>query len=145
MSVVTNHRAQVRVAIRGWNSPDRARLLRFGTVGVATSGSYLALAALFGLAGVPQQIASIVAFVLAVAAQFFLHKHFTFKNNSGYVRDAWRFIVVVGIGAAFSIFVVNIGERAAWPTIVPNILVVIVTPIVNWLGFSLWVFVRKTL
>lgn len=127
--------------------PDKEqlrRLLRFCCVGVLTAGIYLVCASLLVARGIDLQVASATAFVFAVIIQFVLHRSFTFGSTNAVWHDAPRFFAVVTIGCLSSAAIVSLGQQFGAPQIFSMLAIVFVTPVINWVGFSLWVFVRRT-
>ncbi len=95
--------------------PARAathRLIRYGLVGMANNGiDYASFALLYGLAGLPVQIAHIPGYVAGTALSFFLNKSWTFGQRIGdgqARRQALIFVVVNAIGLPVSIAILSL-------------------------------------
>jgi putative flippase GtrA len=119
---------------------DFGRLLRFGAVGIATAVLYLIFSMSIGLLTESLPFASAIAFTLAVTAQFHMHKHFTFSSAGARRGELGKFVLTILVGCILSWLIVWTGERLELPDIVSLLAVIVVTPIVNWFSFNLWVF-----
>ena len=120
---------------------DRFRLLRFGLVGGAVAvlyvGSFSALVAL----EIKEFLANIIAVVIAVMFQYFAQTTYTFRSRLLIRGQAKRFLITIGIGLAISTPITTfIGPALEWQEFVSAGVVVVVSSLINYVLFTLWVY-----
>ncbi|SLN72510.1 GtrA-like protein [Roseivivax jejudonensis] len=121
--------------------PRTARLLRFGIVGAGVAALYVLLYVAFLRAGIPQGVANVAAFLIAVAVQYAGQGAFTFGRPLADPAQALRFAVMIGLGLLTSAVVTGaIGPAAGLPDWASAALVAVVLPLQNFVLMSLWVF-----
>ncbi len=119
------------------------QLVRFGLVGAVGFAVNLAVYALFvHPIGVDYHLAAVVAWLVAVANNFVLNRHWTFDAREGVARfQAVRFLIV-SLGA----LVVNLllltlfVEAAGIPKVAAQALAVAGSMPFNFVGNKLWTF-----
>ena len=119
----------------------------FGLVGGLGFIVNLAVYTLFvhGL-GVDYRIASIAAWIVAVANNFVWNRHWTFDARDGLVRfQAMRFLAVSLVAFGFSLLLLTLFvEAAGLPKVAAQALAVAASTPLNFLGNKLWSFRSQT-
>jgi putative flippase GtrA len=119
------------------------QLVRFGLVGGVGFIVNLAVYTLFvHSVGVDYRVASVVAWLVAVANNFVLNRHWTFDAGDGRVRfQAMRFLVVSLVAEAFSLLLLTLFvEGAGMAKVAAQALAVAGSMPLNFLGNKLWSF-----
>jgi putative flippase GtrA len=133
--------------IRLWHGMRRPanwlQLVRFGIVGGVGFAVNIAVYALFvhGV-GVDYRVAAVAAWVVAVANNFVLNRHWTFDARDGRAHfQAMRFVCVSLVAFGFSLLLLTALVEGASVSKVPAqaIAVIGATPL-NFLGNKLWSF-----
>lgn len=125
-------------------TPQRLKLLRFAVVGATVAGVYIALYVAFLAVGLPQMAANGIAFLLAVAAQYFGQAWFTFRAPLADPVQVLRFGIMIGAGLATSALVTGgVGPALGLPHWGAAALVTVILPVQNYLIISRWVFARR--
>ena len=125
---------------------DVRQLVRFAIVGSLTAGLYVALLWLMitpvGLATLP---ASVIAFVLAIAFNYALHKVWTFGNTEAHGRTGPRYGAMVLGGLVINSAVLHVGTDTLglglWG---PQVVSIAAMAAYNYVILSLLVFGRKS-
>jgi putative flippase GtrA len=138
---------ELRPHIRLWHGMRRPanwlQLVRFGFVGAIGFIVNLAVYTLFvhGV-GVEYRVASIVAWLVAVANNFVLNRHWTFDARDGAARfQAIRFLLVSLVAEIISLLLLTaLVEGAGLPKIPAQALAVAASTPLNFLGNKLWSF-----
>jgi dolichol-phosphate mannosyltransferase len=122
------------------------QLVRFGLVGAVGFVVNLAVYTLFvhGI-GVEYRIASVAAWIVAVANNFVWNRHWTFDAGEGVARhQAMRFLLVSVVTEAISLLLLTILVESGGMSKVPAqaIAVAAATPL-SFLGNKLWSFRAK--
>jgi putative flippase GtrA len=119
------------------------QLVRFGIVGgigfVVNVGVY----ALFvHPIGVDYRVAAVAAWLVAVANNFVLNRHWTFDARDGLVHfQAMRFLAVSLVAFGFSLLLLTLFvEAAGLPKVAAQALAVAASTPLNFLGNKLWSF-----
>jgi putative flippase GtrA len=136
-------RPHVRL-IHGMRRPANwLQLVRFGAVGVLGFVVNLAVYALLVHdAGLEYRVASIVAWIVAVANNFFWNRHWTFDAREGVAHhQAMRFLLVSVVTEAISLLALTLLVESGGLSKVPAqaIAVAAATPL-SFLGNKLWSF-----
>ncbi|MDX6679018.1 MAG: hypothetical protein QOE31_3070 [Solirubrobacteraceae bacterium] len=134
-------RAHVRDALR--QPANWLQLLRFATVGASGYVVNLAVftAAVHG-AGIDYLFAAVLAFVVALANNFFWNRGWTFRAGAGHAGfQAARFLVVSLVAFAFNVVLLYALVEFAGVAKVPAqaIAIAAATPL-NFIGNKLWSF-----
>lgn len=136
-------RPHVRV-LHGMRRPENwLQLVRFGVVGgvgfVVNLGVY---ALCVHGAGINYKIAAVIAWMVAVANNFVLNRHWTFDAGDGRAHfQALRFFVVSLVAFGFSLALLTVFVEAAGMAKVPaQALAVLLSTPLNFLGNKLWSF-----
>jgi putative flippase GtrA len=134
-------RTRVRAALR--HPANWLQLIRFGAVGASGYVVNLAVftAAVHG-AGFGYLAAAVMAFIVALANNFFWNRAWTFKAHDGHAGFQAARFVVVSLGAfAFNLLLLLVLVEVAGVQKVPAqaIAIVAATPL-NFLGNKLWSF-----
>ncbi len=119
------------------------QLVRFGLVGGVGFIVNLAVYTLFvHSVGVDYRVASVVAWLVAVANNFVLNRHWTFDARDGQARfQAMRFLVVSLVAEAFSLLLLTLFVEGLSIAKVPaQALAVGGSMPLNFLGNKLWSF-----
>jgi putative flippase GtrA len=119
------------------------QLVRFGIVGGVGFVVNIAVYTLFvHPVGVDYRVASVVAWLVAVANNFILNRHWTFDARDGQARfQAMRFLVVSLVAEAFSLLLLTgFVEGAGLPKVPAQALAVAGSMPLNFLGNKLWSF-----
>lgn len=119
------------------------QLVRFGIVGAVGFVVNLAVYTLFvHSVGVDYRVASVVAWLVAVANNFVLNRHWTFDARGGRARfQAMRFLVVSLVAEAFSLLLLTLFvEGAGIAKVAAQALAVAGSMPLNFLGNKLWSF-----
>jgi putative flippase GtrA len=136
-------RAHVRL-LHGMRRPANwLQLVRFGIVGAVGFIVNLAVYTLFvHPVGVDYRVASIVAWLVAVANNFVLNRYWTFDARAGRARfQAIRFIVVSLVAEGFSLLLLTLlVEDAGIEKVAAQALAVGAVMPLNFLGNKLWSF-----
>jgi putative flippase GtrA len=134
-------RARVREALR--QRANWLQLLRFAAVGASGYVVNLAVfaAAVHG-AGFDYLVAAVLAFVVALANNFFWNRGWTFRAGAGHAGfQAARFLVVSLVAFAFNVVLLYVLVEYAGIQKVPAqaLAIVAATPL-NFIGNKLWSF-----
>ncbi len=119
------------------------QLVRFGLVGGVGFIVNLAVYTLFvHSVGVDYRAASVAAWLVAVANNFVLNRHWTFDARDGRARfQAMRFLVVSLVAEGFSLLLLTLFVEGAGISKVPaQALAVAGSMPLNFLGNKLWSF-----
>ncbi len=119
------------------------QLVRFGLVGGVGFVVNLIVYTLFvHSVGVDYRAASVIAWLVAVANNFVLNRHWTFDARGGRARfQAMRFLVVSLVAEAFSLLLLTLFVEGASIAKVPaQALAVAGSMPLNFLGNKLWSF-----
>ncbi len=120
---------------------DLGRILRFCFVGGLVALIYVALFLGLREFGFARGPASVVAYGCAVLFQYFAQTAWTFRRALFSVGYAWRFAVMVALGAGFSVLITAaIGPTLGLHDAVSAAIVVVITPFFNFLMMILWVY-----
>jgi putative flippase GtrA len=142
---------EIRPHLRVWHGLRRPenwlQLVRFGAVGAVGFIVNLAVYALFVHAvGVDYRVAAVAAWIVAVANNFVLNRHWTFDAREERAHfQAMRFVVVSAIAFGFSLLLLTFFVEAAGVAKVPAQAIAVAgsTPL-NFLGNKLWSFRSRT-
>ena len=119
------------------------QLVRFGLVGGVGFVVNLAVYTLFvHSVGVDYRAASVIAWLVAVANNFVLNRHWTFDARGGRARfQAMRFLAVSLVAEAFALLLLTLFVEGAGIAKVPaQALAVAGSMPLNFLGNKLWSF-----
>jgi putative flippase GtrA len=119
------------------------QLVRFGLVGGVGFVVNLAVYTLFvHSVGVDYRVASVIAWLVAVANNFVLNRHWTFDARGGRARfQAMRFLVVSLVAEGFALLLLTLFVEGAGIAKVPaQALAVAGSMPLNFLGNKLWSF-----
>jgi putative flippase GtrA len=119
------------------------QLVRFGLVGGLGFLVNIAVYTLFVHSiGVDYRVAAVAAWLVAVANNFILNRHWTFDARDGLARfQAIRFLVVSLAAFAFSLLLLTLlVEVAGVPKVPAQALAVVGATPLNFLGNKLWSF-----
>jgi putative flippase GtrA len=142
---------QLRPHVRLWHGMRRPhnwlQLVRFGLVGGVGFVVNIAVYTLFvhGV-GLEYRVASVVAWVVAVANNFFWNRHWTFDAKEGEARfQALRFVLVSLVAEIISLLLLTVLVESGGLAKVPAqaIAVAAATPL-SFLGNKLWSFRSTT-
>ena len=118
-----------------------ARLARFGTVGVAATLLYAALAGAFDVAGLSATPASFAAYLIAAVFSFLGHRGWTFRSSGVLARELPRFAAVNAAGLALALAApLVLTEALDLPGWVAVAVVCLGVPALSFLGLNRWVF-----
>jgi len=121
-----------------------AFIARYVIVGLTTPVLYLLLLWLIvHLTSIAHWLASSASYLLAVIYQFYMHSLYTFKVASN-VANFQKFIITVLTGILLSYLLME--ALPFWidnQLIISAFVIVVVTPIFNFILFSNWVFSRS--
>jgi putative flippase GtrA len=138
---------ELRTHTRLWHGMRRPanwlQLVRFGIVGGIGFVVNVAVYALFvHSVGVDYRLANVVAWLVAVANNFVLNRHWTFDARDGRAHaQAIRFLIVSLIAEACSLLLLTLFVQAAGIAKVPaQALAVAASMPLNFLGNKLWSF-----
>ena len=116
-------------------------IVRYAIVGVSVAALYVALYAGFLALGMAQMLANGLAFLLAVAMQYFGQAGFTFGAPWRDGAQGMRFGVMISLGLVSSAVITGlVGPAFGWPVLAASGVVTLVLPIQNYLIMSRWVF-----
>ena len=136
-------RPHVRV-LHGIRRPSNwLQLVQFGLVGgVGFAVNLVVYALLVHVAGVYYLLASIVAWLVAVANNFLLNRHWTFDAGAGRAHfQAIRFLVVSASAEAFSLLTLTLlVEDGGLAKVAAQAVAVGASMPLNFIGNKLWTF-----
>jgi|WetSurMetagenome_2_1015567.scaffolds.fasta_scaffold447173_2 putative flippase GtrA len=120
------------------------KLVRFGSVGVAATLIYAALAAAFGLLRIGATPSSILAYALAAVFGYLGHKRITFRSGAAHAVELPKFIVAsaVGLGVA-ALAPIILTDRLHLPRAAPILATCVAVPLLNFLILDQLVFARR--
>jgi putative flippase GtrA len=138
---------ELRAHMRLWHGLRRPanwlQLVRFGVVGGFGFVVNLAVYAFFvRVVGVDYHVAAVAAWLVAVANNFMLNRHWTFDASEGVAHfQALRFLLVslVAFGASLLLLTLFV-EAAGMPKVAAQALAVAASTPLNFLGNKLWSF-----
>lgn len=120
-----------------------ATLIRFALVGGAVAATYVVAYLLLLETGLPQMVANLLAFALAVALQYIGQTLFTFDRQLADRSQALRFATMIGLGLMTSALITGwIGPGLGLTAALAALLVALVLPVQNYLLMSLWVYAK---
>lgn len=123
--------------------PPWVTLLRFALVGGAVAATYVFAYLLLLQAALPQQLANLLAFGLAVALQYIGQTLFTFERRLADTSQALRFVVMIGLGLLASALITGwVGPRLGLSNGIAALLVTLILPLQNFFLMSLWVYTK---
>jgi putative flippase GtrA len=123
------------------------QLVRFAIVGGVGFVVNVGVYALFvHPIGADYHAAAVAAWLVAVANNFVLNRHWTFDARDGLVRfQAMRFLVVSLVAFGFSLLLLTLFvEAAGLPKVAAQALAVAASTPLNFLGNKLWSFRSQT-
>ncbi|HEY0515638.1 MAG TPA: GtrA family protein [Solirubrobacteraceae bacterium] len=130
--------------IHGMRRPANwLQLVRFGLVGGIGFVVNLAVyTVVVHAVGVDYRVASVIAWIVAVANNFVLNRHWTFDARDGLAhRQAMRFLLVSLAAEAISLLVLTgLVEGAALPKVPAQAIAVAAATPLSFLGNKLWSF-----
>jgi dolichol-phosphate mannosyltransferase len=139
--------ATVGPHVRLWHGMRRPanwlQLVRFGIVGGLGFVVNLAVYSFFvHVAGVDYRVAAVAAWLVAVANNFVLNRHWTFDAREGAAHfQAMRFVLVSLVAFGVSLVLLTLFvEEAGMPKVAAQALAVAASTPLNFLGNKLWSF-----
>jgi putative flippase GtrA len=130
--------------IHGMRKPANwLQLVRFGIVGGIGFAVNIGVYTLFvHPIGADYHIAAVAAWIVAVANNFVLNRHWTFDAREGRARfQAMRFLVVSLVAFACSLLLLTVFvEAAGLPKVLAQALAVTASTPLNFVGNKLWSF-----
>lgn len=116
--------------------------MRFGSVGIAATVLYFALALAIERSGaVGATPASLIAYSLAALFSYFAHRNFTFSSSRPHGVAVPRFTVTTICGALLALALpLVLHDWLRWSAVIALAAVCIVVPITNLVLLRLWVF-----
>ena len=135
---------RVRRGVRG--KENWIQLLQFGVVG---GSGYVVNIAIFWLAvhglGIDYRIASVLAFLVAVANNFVINRRWTFDGHHGSMRmQAVRFFTVSVTVFGFTWVLLQVFVEAGLAEVPAQAIAVALGTPLNFVGNKLWSFSRHT-
>ena len=138
---------ELRAHMRLWHGLRRPanwlQLVRFGAVGGLGFVVNLAVYAFFvHVVGVDYRVAAVAAWLVAVANNFVLNRHWTFDASEGAAHfQALRFLLVSLVAFGVSLLLLTLFvEAAGMPKVAAQALAVAASTPLNFLGNKLWSF-----
>lgn len=119
------------------------QLVRFGLVGgIGFVVNLVVYTLCVHAAGIDYQVAAVLAWMVAVANNFVLNRHWTFDAGAGRVHfQAVRFVAVSLVALGFSLLILMaLVEAAGLPKVPAQALAVGASMPLNFLGNKLWSF-----
>ena len=114
---------------------------RFAIVGASVAAIYILLYLGLLTMGLPQPLANLAAFLLAVAFQYVAQTTWTFRQPLALPNQISRFLVTITLGLLVSALITGtLGPALDWPNWISAAIVTIVLPVQNYLFFRNWVF-----
>jgi dolichol-phosphate mannosyltransferase len=139
-AVPLSFRGRVRDGVR--QTHNWIQLVRFAAVGASGYVVNLAVfAACVHLLSIDYRIASVIAFVVAVANNFWLNRHWTFDAREQHpAHQGIRFFIVslVVFGFTYVVLVALVG--AGLPKVVAQAIAIIAGTPLSFIGQKLWSF-----
>ena len=130
--------------LRGMRRPANwIQLVRFGLVGgVGFVVNLVVYTVCVHALGVEYLAASVIAWLVAVANNFILNRHWTFDAGGGVVHfQAARFVMVSLVAEGFSLVILRLlVESAGFAKVPAQVLAVAAVTPLNFLGNKLWSF-----
>ncbi len=120
------------------------QLMRFAAVGASGYAVNLAVYTAALHLGIDYKVAGVLAFLVAVANNFWLNRHFTFDARDGHAGfQAARFFAVSGIAFLFSygVLLLLVEDVGMSKVLAQAVAVVTATPL-SFVGQKLWSFRR---
>jgi putative flippase GtrA len=122
-----------------------AKLLRFALAGAASTFLYFLLATLaVRQIGISPVAASCLAYLICIITSYLLQSRFTFRARNDSTKQIAKFVSVSVVGLAAATLVmqwaVNVQGLPYW---IGAAFVSLVIPIINFITFSIWVFVDR--
>jgi putative flippase GtrA len=122
--------------------------LQLGRFALVGASGYAVNLAVFALAvhalGIHYRVAAVLAFLVSVANNFWLNRHWTFGARDGHAGfQAARFFTVSLLAFGFSyVVLILLVEQAGLPKVVAQALAILAATPLNFLGQKLWSFGR---
>lgn len=122
--------------------PEVARFLRFAIVGTLTAGVYVGLLWIgISMMSLSTLVASLPAFVLAIAFNYVLHKSWTFSDGQTHLQTGPRYIAMTLGGLIINSTILHFGtdvwQFGLWG---PQLVAIAAMVIYNFAIMSLFVF-----
>jgi putative flippase GtrA len=123
--------------------PLLGRLVRFGSVGVAATILYAALAAGFGV-WLDATPASVLAYACAAVFGYLAHKRITFRSDGAHAAEVPKFAAAsaLGLGVA-ALAPIVLTDRLHLPRLAPILGTCVAVPVLNFLILDQLVFRRR--
>ncbi|MEO5619445.1 MAG: GtrA family protein [Cypionkella sp.] len=119
---------------------------RFALVGIAVAALYVALYLAFQRLGLGRGAANLLAFGLAVLAQYVAQARFTYRKPLAHGAQILRFAVMIGAGLATSALITSVfAPGIGFSDALAAVLVACVLPLQNFILMTLWVFSNQQL
>lgn len=120
------------------------KLVRFGSVGVAATLIYAALAAGLGMLQMGATPSSILAYACAAVFAYLGHKRITFRSGGAHAHEAPRFAAASIIGLAVAALApIILTDRLHLPRPAPILATCLGAPLLNFLLLDQLVFARR--
>jgi len=112
-------------------------LIKYGMVGVVNTLIDYAVSSLCHyLFGVPEELATPIGYVCGITCSYILNGRFTFKAKG----SVWKFIIVNAVSLLIGIGLTHLLTLAGVEYIITKAIVIIITAVINFLGYKLIVF-----
>lgn len=121
---------------------DLMELIRFGSVGLTSTGIYFALLwCVKQLLPLPVSVQAAVAYVIGMAGDYLLHRSFTFRSQRQHTHAGPRYLAVQGTGLLVNSAVLWFGVDVGGLPFLPVQLAALgLTAGCSYLGQKLWTF-----
>jgi len=121
------------------------RLVRFGTVGLAATATFVAISwALVRFGETSIVFANAAAYVVSATVSYLGHLHFTFGVAVDHRQQLSRFLIVAGVSFCLTLLVTwVVTHPLGAPHWVSIVAVIALIPIVNYVLNRQWVFVHR--
>lgn len=117
------------------------RVVRFGIIGAASTGAYVALALIGKGLGLPVSAASLAAYAVAFPFSYFGHRRVTFQSDRPHREAVSRFVALNLFGLLLAVAMPwLLCDQLGLPGIAGIVAVAVTVPLSSFLGQSLLVF-----
>lgn len=115
--------------------------MRFSVVGTYTAVFYYLITVILNeKIGLSLNNSSLISLIVAVIFQYISHAIFTFRKKILMFDQIQRFIITISTGSAISMMAITAGQYTGMNRSFALLIIMLTTPVVNWLVFSRWVF-----
>lgn len=116
------------------------RWVRFGIVGLISTGTYAALGLGFSWAGCPVLVGNTLAYCLSFACSYLGQKSWTFASNLPHKKLLPKFALLQGAGLALNTAIIAVLMYKNVPYVIAMPIAIVLVPVFVYVVSKVWVF-----